>query len=748
MNYVNRPNRLETANKDEQYHVDYARWILNTSSSSMDYGFNYKSIVNWSFYKGDQWLFAEDLDAFLMDESGDVRNRLKFVQNIIRPFVEYYRGSAIRLNMTYRAESVSANAIDRRELALGKLHFMQWVADNSPNPEISKKLREKFPIGATVEETNEIFMNLYRDEFEEDINLIVRKIADDNNFDELKKRLAEHLAIDGIGILKNDGRYGTQTWSAIHPRTFIRDMSAKQPDLKDSEFMGDWQMASVTDVLEQAPQISFAKKVILENATSMGYQPFSAPHNIFIGDSLVSGGKVPVYRFEWRDVNLEKWGVFMDEQDNPVLLELTEGGGRKRLTVSEMWKYAPENAWIEKLFKEGNKLVAEKKILCDQLRYCEFVPSEFISGVDGNDIVLNYGISPHQTKYSYQYKEPDWMYKVYCWGYDCGEILAPIDDLIWPQRFINRVLSMGESQVNNLRGSGLIYDKDSLGKMKEEELQRNVNLGKPIGLEANGQLNNAISSYNNQLGTGTIQLFDVAANMKKISDNIIGGGDALMGQGGAYRASATVAQQNLNQGTTMQEPVFWAISSIIKDSYECMANKGRRILASNQNAIPVVVGEKGTKIIKLTKDYNYEEFKMRMVVTNNPAQERDAANNMLLALLDKQLIDQDTVAKYFNKATLADIGKAIREYAAKRIEIARVVQIQQEDEQNKMADAANAEMKLQGVNQDQQMMLEQQKIAASMQAKAGAQQQQPTSVGQAKVYEAALERQPEQQGLF
>ena len=90
-----------------------------------------------------------------MDESGDARNRIRFVQNIIRPFVEYYRGSAIRLSMRFEAQSVSPQSYDRREMALAKLHFAQWVAENSPSPDVSKQMRDKFPIGETIEETNE-----------------------------------------------------------------------------------------------------------------------------------------------------------------------------------------------------------------------------------------------------------------------------------------------------------------------------------------------------------------------------------------------------------------------------------------------------------------------------------------------------------------------------------------------------------------------------------------------------------------
>jgi hypothetical protein len=38
-------------------------------------------------YQGNQWLdcFPEDLEAFFRDETGDIRNRIRFVMNMVLP---------------------------------------------------------------------------------------------------------------------------------------------------------------------------------------------------------------------------------------------------------------------------------------------------------------------------------------------------------------------------------------------------------------------------------------------------------------------------------------------------------------------------------------------------------------------------------------------------------------------------------------------------------------------------------------
>ena len=46
-----RPNRLEET-KNENYHLRYARWVLNGLNHPLHTEWIRKCIVNWSFYKG------------------------------------------------------------------------------------------------------------------------------------------------------------------------------------------------------------------------------------------------------------------------------------------------------------------------------------------------------------------------------------------------------------------------------------------------------------------------------------------------------------------------------------------------------------------------------------------------------------------------------------------------------------------------------------------------------------------------
>jgi hypothetical protein len=93
-----------------------------------------RCLINWSFYKGQdgQWIFDEDIEAFFLDESGDVRNRLKWTKNVIKPMVQQYVGNAIRLSYDAKAKCISDFVINKREEELGRLKSLQKVADALP----------------------------------------------------------------------------------------------------------------------------------------------------------------------------------------------------------------------------------------------------------------------------------------------------------------------------------------------------------------------------------------------------------------------------------------------------------------------------------------------------------------------------------------------------------------------------------------------------------------------------------------
>ena len=162
-----RPNRFEEV-KDEDYHLRYARWAIGSYSLAYYNDFVYRYMTNIAFYKGNQWIFDEDLDAFLMDESGEVRNRIKWIQNIIKPFVDYYRGAAIRMDLNTEVISMSRQSRNRRDDALDRLIFLHRTAGMLEQYNLksaAEQLKAVNGLRDTEQETIESFSNLYVDRY-------------------------------------------------------------------------------------------------------------------------------------------------------------------------------------------------------------------------------------------------------------------------------------------------------------------------------------------------------------------------------------------------------------------------------------------------------------------------------------------------------------------------------------------------------------------------------------------------------
>lgn len=705
--YYQKPNRF-TETKDSDYDLTYAKSILYRVDR-FTYNLNaLRSIINWQFYRGEQWSFKEDLDAFLMDESGEPRNRIQFINNIIRPRVEYWRGATIRMDINFSAVSISRESKDRRNDALYKLKMIEEKTKEFP--ELAGKFKEKFPIKDTPEETEQSFNNMYKDKFQETTNSFLSQVENRNDFEDIKNRISKHMVLDGIGITKEEERFGEQVWDVVSIRNFFFDTGAKRPDLKDAEYMGDFNLMSKVDIYEKYQSLSVKARELIEKVKGFGAYTQNLPNGLHTGFEFVWNDgdfRLPVYKVYWRDITNDTWGAVRDANGYvslEIIKEGTEFEMKDLIPVKELMTLREEYSWIEKALTVNGKQVSCKVVPLDTCRYCHFIPQEYVDGAT-EDIVLAHGQRDYQHRYSYKKRFTEFPYKVYCWSYDNGNILSPIDDLISPQRYLNRVLSMAEGQINNSRGSGSVFNMEKTD-MTEEELLRNVNLNKPILM--NGDVNNAIGSYDSTVKAGTFSLFEVAKIMNDMAGQMIGGGEALSGSGGAYRVTGAAAEQNLNQGTIMQEPVFYAINKVIEQSCESIANRGRRIYCANKKALTEMVGDEGYEDLFFSKEYDGEEYRIEFRRVDDPVSEKEAANSWLLQLRQAQMLDDYTVSKYYGNATLETIGKALREYSNDKIEKDKI-KLQQEEKQNQgLLQASKAEEMQGALNQDMGIQLEQQ----------------------------------------
>jgi hypothetical protein len=655
-----------------------------------------RCLINWSFYKGQdgQWIFDEDIEAFFLDESGDVRNRLKWTKNVIKPMVQQYVGNAIRLSYDAKAKCISDFVINKREEELSKLKALQKVADAMP---FFKDIIKNFaPIEDTELETEELFYNTFVETYEKDINNLIEFIANEVNMDELKVQITRNLAICGLGIYKGYEAGDNYVAESVNPLFFGWDMSAKKPDLSDAEFMHDWYYMDSPSIFEKYQHITPDERELIENYSNSNTQ--NSMHKIVNGIYTIPGGKVPVYEVYWKDIEKREYGWVMDEYGYPYYT----------MVNNEDSIYTDKDLIEPATEKHKEEMGGKKKhtIYVDIVRYCIIIPQEEI-GHGGGDIILEYGILPYQEKNLYDPANVRFPYKCYTYIYDRGEVLTPLDDVIDPQRFLNRTLSVVESHMANMRGTGTVISKSAVDDRDgEADITRNINSSKPIFVDTDrvGSVQNAIGTYGTNIGGGTLQMFQVIQQVQQSIQDVTGVNEAMTGTQGGSDVLVGVIEAQIQRGSLVQEPFYWALTSILRQAYEHMATVGKAIYHDNPRKLAMMVGDEGMSRIEITKDHLLQDYRIFIKRSETPEQGVAAANQLLFTLLQAGLIDQVIFANLFNRASPDLVADALRKYSRDKMMAQQM--------SDKAANDGMAQAQVQQADMAQQLQMAQQEQQA------------------------------------
>lgn len=698
-----RPNRL-TSKKDKTYHKDYAKYCLSAMSNYIYRRYINKCLINWSFFKGGdgQWIFDEDIESFFLDESGDIRNRLKWTKNVIKPMVQQYVGNAIRLVYDAKATCISDFVINKRESELAKLKTYQKIADTYPF--FKDMIKDNTGIQDTEFETEQMFYNTFVEDYEKDMNNLIEFVAQEVNMDELKVQITRNLALCGIGIYKGYEANDIYCAEAVNPLFFIWDMSAKKPDLRDAEFMGEWYYMDAPSIFERFQNLTNQEREAIEN---YGNQNTHNVHKIINGIYTQAAGKVPVYEVYWKDLDKREYGWVLDEYGYPYYTMINHADS----------KYTDKDL-INPATEKHQKEMGDKKkhtIYVDILRYCILLPQEEIGNGLG-DIILEYGVAPYQEKNLYDPANVRFPYKCYTWVYDRGDVLTPLDDVIDPQRFLNRTLSVVESQMANMRGTGTVISKSAVDDRDgEADITRNINASKPIFVDTDrvGSVQNAIGTYGTNMGGGTLQLFQVIQQVQQSIQDVTGVNEAMTGTQGGSDVLVGVIEAQIQRGSLVQEPFYWALTSILRQAYEHIATVGKMVYHDNPRRLAQIVGDKGFQTINITEDDLLQDYRIFIKRSESAEQGINNGNTLLFTLLQAQMIDQQMFAELFNRSTPDTIASAIRRFQRDKMQADFMAQkdATKMEAQNNIMQSQQAEQMAQQQEGQQQQMMNAQDIA-------------------------------------
>lgn len=681
-----KPNRIttpESEKKTAEYHVKQAKFYVATNSETQRSAFLRKTAINKSFYKGgdNQWIFEEDTEEFLKDDTNQDRNRIKAVNNVVKPLVLQYKGNANRLDLNATAEVISEMAKNRMTDALKERLFM-FGQSLGASVMFKDTIKKDFGVGDTEEETEEIFINEYVDEFAENGNRLINFIERINRIDQYKIKLAENLALSGLGVVYGSEKRGHLKFEVIEPEDFIYDSSAKRYDLSDGDFMGIVQTTLPTSIFE-AYNIKKEDAEAIENYVNNIGNVTSQNRNDNVYSSYsrngLSGLQVQVFKIYFKDVQKEEWGYVFNEYGYKHLVKINfvnPGESKPKYTEEDVVE-PPETHKNKMLFK-GKKIVNTYN---EVLRFCYFIPSEIIASVEPDaekrkvisDIVLDYGVYDFQGSTLEDPSEVKFPLKAFTWGYVDGEIMSPVDDAISPQRFINRILSVTESNINNSGGSNTVIDEDALNPddVQDGTVERNIKQGKPIMIRSKGRgVPNMIGHYDNTPKDGVYKMFDIIPVMKDVIQSTTGVNEPL--QGGAQQGGGTqlvgTTELLIQRGSLMQEPFYKAIEEIYIQMYEMMVTDGKMLYVMNERVLSNITGDKGVEVFKMSKEMLNEDLRVFIKRENSDETLRTQANQMLQIFIEQQMIDQKVFANLYNRSTPAEVTAGLRKFTAAKLE--------------------------------------------------------------------------------
>lgn len=684
---ASRPNRYEVNVKDENYHRDFARFYLSQANNPVLLDNMFRGLINYNFYKGNkaQWIFKEDLAPFLMEETGDPRNRVKWEYNFIRNLVRTFMNNTARSTFEVRAYNIS----ERNMKAMDKELSMRLQAHQMSEamPRLKQRFKASYNLGDSPEETETNFYDEVGEKTDNSINAIFRSNERKFQIMQWKKHLAKHKCLGGFVSIFDWYEDGEQTFDMIDFAHQFYDINAIKPDLSDAEYCGHITFSFAADILERNPGLTPDEKRVIE---SQGTRQNAQYWDTYMRMAGYPTNRLPIMMVTWMDLEVRNYG-FGNFMGKPSMIRL-DNIDRTRLPELLNPNHIPREL-MGKAQSDGT-LTIEKQIP----RYCKIIPHEFIEG--GADIVLDYGEVP----YAISRKESSFLsslpYHFDTYDYNYGEMLTPCDPVIDVQRIVNRFISMMEETMNNNIGSSVFIDNSLLTKdgRSSKAIGADMRGSKVIGVDGSrfGGIQNSIIPYSGQAAIQQSKGYlEIVQSLYAMGQNTTSVNNDMMGANKNPRQLVGVQENNIEQGFAQQGDFVDGIGYLYYKLYWSMANKGRRILCDNEAKLIDTIGGAMAQVFKFTKNMISDDIYIALRRVPPEQTNIDYVNGYLFKLLgdgrSPGMIGPKQFARLFNRTEMDDVSDAIREYQAEQIALSKDMQAEK-SQQDQDAEAKQMQM--------------------------------------------------------
>jgi hypothetical protein len=209
------------------------------------------------------------------------------------------------------------------------------------------------------------------------------------------------------------------------------------------------------------------------------------------------------------------------------------------------------------------------------------------------------------------------------------------------------------------------------------------------------------------MGGGTLQLFQVIQQVQQSIQDVTGVNEAMTGTQGGSDVLVGVIEAQIQRGSLVQEPFYWALTSILRQAYEHIATVGKMIYHDNPRRLAQIVGDKGFQTINITEDDLLQDYRIFIKRSESAEQGVNNGNTLLFTLLQAQMIDQKMFADLFNRSTPDSIASAIRRFEKDKAQAEFMAQkdaTKAEAQGNMMASQQASQMAQQQQGQEQMAM--------------------------------------------
>jgi len=657
-NYTDKP-------KDKAYYIGWGNYIMYRAQTFEITISRQQNWFNNNFLHGDsvnnlQWMFSDDTDFFLNDESGNPRMRTMQTANIIMPIVRMIKNMAISSDYEFELKPMSDMTKRRYDRELARVKAMGIVANNVGGV-LGDHIKSNYPIGETDADTEREFKSYYSDDLVNGINCLCRAVADMNQLNgEVKKWLANQLIVFGIGVLYDTVHNGYQSFERIDASRFIWDVSAQQPDLQDGNYMGDYWLDLPSNIYEAYPELTEDQRAQINMASQITNNGTQWYNRAWLGNTT---GRVRVMRAYFRDNEWREEGVVMNEYGDELFTRINHP--ESRFTDEDLIE--PKNPVFIKVL-EGKK---KRKSLKEIIHFVKFVDCTMdVTPTDpdqGNlPIILEYGEMPYSENNPFLFGRTQFPYKCNTFSYFNGYPQGIVGFIVGEQRLYNKVLSVKEQQINQYQPPVTLYDKTVIDAQAGGETKFRINLqnGIPTSVIQRGGLPNQVMRLPGTDLASTMQLDAVNGNINMAAQNSVGANPVMLGSD--MNQLVRTNQMQIQQGSLMQEDIFSALSDILRQCYQSIATRGRKIYYDNPASLSYSLGSDLQREIMVSPETLNEQVLIQMKKSLPHGKDVEIANAKADAYLAAGVIDGETFGKVIGRSTIQELYSAVAQYQIRK----------------------------------------------------------------------------------